>query len=125
MRFYLISENWLISSTARKAYRWSGGISITLLPTIFAVRLLHQLDLLSPGLIFALRGMLMISVLATAVTYVAMQYFLLVEDESPAWKQILWFLAMVLLGIGPGLYVFFGYSRSEYFRANKSNGTES
>lgn len=123
MRYYLISENWLISPTARRVYRWCAAISLLLLPSYFLFFLLARLGMLTPLTENLLRLLLIVSVAATAVIWVAMEYFLFVIDESSGWAEIFWFLLMILIGIGPALYVFFGYSRAECFRGEKKTIT--
>lgn len=41
-----------------------------------------------------------------------MEYFLFRFDDSPALKQILWFVVMLFVPLGPALYCFVVYSRS-------------
>lgn len=119
MRYYLISEDWLISPTARKVYRWCAAISLLLLPTYVLFFVLAKLGTLTPFTENLLRLLLILSVAATAVIWVAMEYFLFVIDESSGWAEIFWFLLMIFIGIGPALYVFFGYSRAACFRSEK------
>ena len=116
MRYYLISENWLISPRARRIYRWCAAISLPLLPSYILFFVLARLGMLTPFLESLLRLLLVLSIAATAVIWVAMEYFLFVIDESSGWAEIFWFLAMMFVGIGPALYVFFGYSRASCFR---------
>jgi hypothetical protein len=52
-------------------------------------------------------------ILGTAITEVAMQYFLFGSDKSSAWKKTFWFVAMLFPPLGPSLYCFLVYSRSE------------
>ncbi len=115
MRYYLVSEDWLISPTARRVYRFCAWISFLLLPTFALLVKFPEGSALPHVVILAVHLLLLLSVIANAVICVAMQHFLFVEDESDAWKQILWFLALAVLGVGPGLFVLLAYSKSPLF----------
>ena len=65
------------------------------------------------GPIPALKQFLFVGVLATAINGAGMEFFLFRFDDSPAWKQILWFCALIFIPIGPALYCFLVYSRSK------------
>ncbi len=114
---YYISKSWILSTAARRVYRVAAVFSIGL----FVFLMLHRLqpNLLAPRSSTAeviIRWILFLTVLGAATTLVAMEYFLFTYDESPAWKMVLWFLAMVILGLGAALYCFFVYSRSQHFQ---------
>ena len=51
------------------------------------------------------------SILATAVTFIAMEYFFFTVYEASAPKMIFWFLVLGLLAIGPALFCFTVYSK--------------
>lgn len=116
MERYVISKEWLISESARRFYRWSAIISFGLFPVIFVFLWLGIERQLTANRETFLQACLMVTVLATAVVMVGMEYFLFTMDQSAGWKQFLWFLVMLIIGLGPGLYVLFGYSRSEHFQ---------
>ena len=112
---YLISDTWLISPTARNVYRGCAWISFLLWPALWLMLSFPE-NTQRPNVAASVMHLLfLLSVTATAVIMVAMEYFLFTKDESAWWKQILWFLALIVLGIGPGLYVLLGYSRSGAF----------
>jgi hypothetical protein len=54
-----------------------------------------------------------LAVLGTALELVGMEYFLMRLDDSPALKQIFWFCALLFIPLGPALYCFLVYSRSD------------
>jgi len=60
-----------------------------------------------------LRLLVLSGVLGAAITLVAMEYFLFNFDKSSAWKKTLWFVVLMSPPLGPPLYCFFVYSRSE------------
>jgi hypothetical protein len=59
---------------------------------------------------------LLAGVFGTAITLVAMEYFLFGFDTSPSFKKAFWFVAMLFPLIGPPLYCFFVYSRSDVLK---------
>lgn len=76
-----------------RVVRFKGGIPDTLVPML-------KLPLLA-------------GVLGTAITMVAMEYFLFGFDNSSAMKKMFWFCVMLLPPLGPSLYCFMVYSRSD------------
>jgi hypothetical protein len=99
------SKEWIVSPTARRVYRVAAVVSLTLYVSLAA--------LIAYGPIPALKQLLFVGVLATAINTTGMEFFLLRFDDSAAWKQILWFCAMFLIPLGPALYCFLVYSRSK------------
>jgi len=57
------------------------------------------------------------AILGAAITMVAMEYFLFGFDNSSALKKVFWFCVMLLPPLGPSLYCFMVYSRSDVLRA--------
>jgi len=106
MRSYdFINKEWIVSPTARLVYRTAAAVSLTLIPIVLAI----QLSGLSRPV---LRQLLFLAVLGTALNTIGMEYFLFRFDDSRALKQVFWFCAMFLVPIGPALYCFVVYSRS-------------
>jgi hypothetical protein len=64
------------------------------------------------------RLFLLIGVLGAAVTITAMEYFLFGFDRSSAWKKTFWFCVMMFPLLGPAMYCFFVYLRSEVHKVS-------
>jgi hypothetical protein len=99
------SKEWIVSPTARRVYRVAAVVSMTLYVSLAA--------LIVYGPIPALKQFLFVGVLAAAINGTGMEFFLFRFDDSPAWKQILWFCALIFIPIGLVLYCFLVYSRSK------------
>lgn len=113
-QYQFLSKQWIVSPTARHVYRAAAVVSLTLYVSLAAMILGGPTPLL--------KQFLFIGVLATALNGVGMEFFLFRFDDSPAWKQILWFCAMIFLPIGPALYCFVVYSRSQAIKAVCASG---
>lgn len=103
--YQYFGKEWIVSETARRVYRAAAVVSLTIYVTLVA--------LFVYGPILLLKQLLFVGVLATAINATGMEFFLFRFDDSAAWKQILWFCAMILIPIGPALYCFMVYSRSK------------
>jgi hypothetical protein len=105
-----INREWLISPTARRVYRISAALSITSFVALWFV----FFDAGMPRAVapFA-RLLLFAGALGTCTTFVGMEYFLFRFDDSHPLKQIAWFCVMLVPLLGPALYCFIVYSRSE------------
>jgi hypothetical protein len=108
-QYQFLNKQWIVSPTARRVYRAAAVVSLTLYVSLTAMILSGPIPLL--------KQFLFIGVLATAINGVGMEFFLFRFDDSPAWKQILWFCAMIFIPIGPALYCFVVYSRSQAVKA--------
>ena len=85
-------------------------LSLLLLPVLWlAISGSGMLGPLRP----ILRPLLFIGAIGTALTVVGMEYFLFRFDNSHPLKQMFWFCLLLTLPIGPALYTFIVYSRSE------------
>jgi hypothetical protein len=98
-------KEWIVSPTARRVYRAAAAVSLTVYVSLVA--------LIVYGPIPALKQFLFVGVLATAINGTGMEFFLFRFDDCPAWKQILWFCALLFAPLGPALYCFLVYSRSK------------
>ena len=106
----LVTPRMIISRKARSIYRLSAGLSI---PLIFvSVWLLSVAPFSKVTAQFA-EPLLFIGVLALVVTMAGMEAFLFRFDDSSALKQMVWFLIMLVPGIGAILYCFLVYSHSK------------
>jgi hypothetical protein len=103
-----LSKQWVVSPGARRVYRVAAAVSLTLYLSLILIVWYGP----SPFL----KQALFIGVLATAITGAGMEYFLFRFDDSKAWKQILWFLGMICAPLGPALFCFLVYSRSQALR---------
>jgi hypothetical protein len=97
----------------RRVYRAAAIVSLTLYPLLFAV--------IYDGPFPVLKHLLFTAVLATAINGVGMEFFLFGFDQSQAWKQVLWFCALIFIPIGAALYCFLVYSRSQAVRTAGSS----
>ena len=75
--------------------------------------LVNRLDRIPEQLLPLLKMFMLLGILGTAVTLVAMEYFLFAFDRSSAFMKVFWFCAMLVPLLGLPLYCFFVYLRSE------------
>jgi hypothetical protein len=116
-RHYYINKEWIISAAARRIYRIAAGFSLLLL----FIKIALQLPGTIPAALFPVtRWLLLLSILATAMTMVAMEYFLFGFDDSSEWKKVFWFCVMLFPPLGPALYCFLVYSRSHWHQADRT-----
>jgi hypothetical protein len=114
LRYYYINRGWIISATARWVYLLAATLSLALFFLLFDVRLRGTIpNVLLP----ILKLVLFAGVLGAATTQVAMEYFLFGFDDSSALKKVFWFCVMLLPPLGPALYCFLVYSRSNVLKA--------
>jgi hypothetical protein len=113
LRNYYINREWLISPTARRAYRASASMTLILFLMLMSLNVVAHIP---EGLLPFLKLLLLLGVLGTAVTLVAMEYFLFTVDTSSALTKVFWFFFMFAPLLGPPLYCFLVYSRAEPFR---------
>lgn len=109
----LVSREMVVSPKARSIYRLSAGLSM---PLIFASSWLLSAPHSEVIAQFA-EPLLFIGVLAIVITTAGMEAFLFWFDDSSAIKQIVWFLIMLVPGIGAIAYCFLVYSRSQAVKA--------
>jgi hypothetical protein len=117
-RHYYINKEWIISATARRIYRIAAGFSLVLL----LIRIALQFPGTIPDSLFPMtRSLLLAGIVATAITMVAMEYFLFGFDDSPESKRVFWFCVMLLPTLGPALYCFIVYSRSHLHERDRTD----
>jgi hypothetical protein len=104
-----VKKEWIVSPVARRVYRTCAVVSLTLYASMVALALKGPL----PGL----KQLLFLGALATGVNGCGMEVFLFRFDDSPAWRQVLWFFLMIFVPLGPALYCFRVYSRSAAVQA--------
>lgn len=114
MRYYYINKEWIVSDTARLIYRAAACLSLVLFFLVVFLSVTLQLTGRIPEvLVPAIKLFLPAGVLGAATTMVAMEYFLIGFDRSSAWKKTVWFCVILLPPLGPPLYCFAIYSRSD------------
>lgn len=122
LRYDYISKDWIVSPKARTAYRLAASVSLGFFFLLCTAAVdIHLLDPIRP----ILKALLLAGVIAAATTLVGMEYFLLRFDNSHPLKQIFWFIVMLSIPLGPALYCFFVYSRSDVLKANCAAAVES
>ena len=107
--YQYFSKEWIVSPTARRVYRAAAVVSLMVYILLVALVVYGPIPLL--------KQCLFIGVLATAINAAGMEFFLFRFDDSAAWKQILWFCALIFIPIGPALFCFLVYSRSQAVKA--------
>ena len=109
LKYEYVNKEWIVSPTARRVYRTAAAVSLTLPALLVAIRLPGGFEAIHPFI----RPLVFIGVSGTATNLVGMEYFLARFDNSHVLKQIFWFCVMIFPPIGPALYCFFVYSRSD------------
>ena len=109
LRNYYINKSWMLSAAAQRVYRAAASIALALFFLIIVLLIAGTPASLRP----LLRLLVLAGVFGTALTAVAMEYFLFGFDESSAWRKTFWFAVMMFPPLGPSLYCFLVYSRSD------------
>ena len=104
-QYEFLSKQWIVSPTARRAYRAAAIVSLTMYVSLVALVVCGPIPLL--------KLFLFIGVLATAINGVGMEYFLFRFDDSRVGMQIFWFCVLFFVPLGAALYCFLVYSRSK------------
>jgi hypothetical protein len=115
LRNYYINKEWIVSAVARYVYRLAAIMSVALFFGWFVALWVGGIP---PALAPLARLFLLIGVLGAAVTITGMEYFLFGFDRSSAWKKTFWFCVMMFPLLGPAMYCFFVYLRSEVHKAS-------
>ncbi len=113
LRYYYINKEWMVSGTAQHVYRVTASLYLVLFFMLMALRLMGEIP---NSLLPMVRLLLLTGVLGTATTMVAMEYFLFGFDSSSATKKVFWFCVMLLPPLGPALYCFIVYLRSDVLK---------
>jgi len=117
LRYYYINEEWILSATARRIYRISASLSLILFLIMWAARMHVPIP---PGVLPILRPLLFAGVVGAAITMVAMEYFFFAFDNMAVWEKAFWFFVLLIPPLGPPLYCFIVYSRSNLLTADPS-----
>jgi len=124
LRYYYINKEWMVSGTAQRTYRVAASLSLALFFLLVAVRVVRVVDAIPEALLPVVKPLLLAGVLGAAITMVAMEYFLFSFDDSPAMKKVFWFCVMLFAPLGPALYCFIVYSRSDVLKSNYAKRVE-
>jgi hypothetical protein len=110
VRYEYINRGWIVSHTARRVYRVSASLSVALFFGLWVVVFEGGIpETIAP----VARLLLFAGALGAGITFVGMEYFLFRFDDSYPLKQALWFCVMLFPLLGPALYCFIVYSRSQ------------
>ena len=114
LRYELVSPKLIVSRTAYRVYRFSACLSILLILGVSVA--LSERNI--PDIVAVLvKPLLFLFAVSAAITFAGMEVFLFRFDQSRPLKQAFWFLAMLVPLLGPALYCFIVYSRSDVFNA--------
>ena len=111
--FEYIKKEWIVSPTARRVYRAAASVSLML---FFCLLLVLFTGGVPRSVAPLARALLFVGTRGAGTTFVGMETFLFRFDDSPALKQVFWFCLMLLPMLGPALYCFLVYSRSNALR---------
>ena len=121
LRYYYINKEWIVSRTAQRIYRGAAILSLMLFILLAELRLASKTpDVLLP----VIKPLLLAGVLGAATTMVAMEYFLFGYDTSSAWKKVWWFCVMLFPPLGPAIYCFVVYLRSDVLKDKQSKDVQ-
>ena len=115
LKYEYINKEWIVSRTARIVYRTAAILSVGILVVLVLILIVDR-DITKP-LRLMMQPLLFLEALGIAVTLIGMEYFLFRFDNSHALTQMFWFCLLLLPPLGPAIYCFAVYSRSEVVRA--------
>ena len=121
VKYEYINKEWIVSLTARRVYRVSAALSITLFFGWWAILFVGGIPSAIAPLV---RVFLFAGVLGAAITLVGMEFFLFRFDDSHPLKQVVWFLLMLLPLLGAPLYCLLVYSRSNVLKRSYTERME-
>jgi hypothetical protein len=114
LKYEFINKEWIVSPTAGRVYRASAALSVAL---FFGWCIILFVGGIPPTIAPLVRLFLLAGVLEAGITFVGMEFFLFRFDDSHPLKQIVWFVVMLFPLLGPALYCFIVYSRSNALRS--------
>ena len=120
LRYYYINKEWMVSGVARRCYRVAACLSLALFFLEVAVRVADRFPIPSPGC----KSTSFRWSTGAATTMVAMEYFLFGFDTSSPMKKVFWFCVILLPPLGPPLYCFLVYSRSDVLKDSDAKRVE-
>jgi hypothetical protein len=110
-----IKKQWIVSPAARRMYRFSAFLSLTVFLWPWLPWLIPAGRMSEAAASYA-RVLLLASVLGCVITQSAMEVFLFRFDNSRPVKQIFWFCFLLLPVLGAALYCLLVYSRPDVLR---------
>ncbi len=116
LRYEYIKREWIVSPAARRIYRMSAGISVAFFMFWMVLTVKGAISGIPDVLMPVVKPLILVGVIGAGITLVGMELFLIRFDNSHLLKQFFWFLAMLFPILGPALYCFVVYSRSEVLR---------
>ena len=108
MNHYFLPKEWMVSATARRVYRNAAVTSVAFFVLLVSLQFVGKVPNSWAAVV---RLALLLGIGATALTLVAMEYFLFGFDKSSDGKKALWFTIMLLPILGAALYCLIAYSR--------------
>ncbi len=105
---YFLNKEWMISLGARRVYRSAAVYSLVFLALVIAMQFSDEVP---EGVAVVLRFAFLAGVASTALTLVAMEYFLFSFDKSTDGKKALCFMLMMFPVVGAAVYCLTVYSR--------------
>ncbi len=121
LMYEYIKKEWIVSPTARSVYRTSASLSVALFFGWWTILVIGGIpETIAP----VVRALLLAGIVGAGITFVGMEFFLFRFDDSHPLKQIVWFLVMMLPLLGPALYCFIVYSRSDVLRSSCAKPAE-
>ena len=108
MKHYFLPKEWMVSAGARHVYRKAAVISIAFLVLLIALQFVEEVP---ESWAVIVRFALLLGVASTALTLVAMEYFLFGFDTSSDGKKMLSFILMLAPVLGAAIYCLTSYSR--------------
>jgi hypothetical protein len=117
LRHELINKEWIVSRSARSVYPAAAVLSLLLIPLLWIA--IEDPRMLGP-LRSMLRPLVFVGVVGMALTGLGMEYFLFRFDNSRPMKQVFWFCVLFFAPVGPALYCFLVYSRSDVVKRSSA-----
>src|ERR1051326_7177547 len=101
MNHYFLPKEWMVSAAARRVYRSAAVVSIAFLALLIALQFVGEVP---ESWTAIARLALLVGVGSTALTLVAMEYFLFGFDQSSDGKKMLSFILMLVPVLGAAIY---------------------
>lgn len=121
LKYEYINKELIVSPTARRVYRASAALSVVLFFAWWAILFAGGIpSTIAP----AVRLLVLVGVLGAGTTLVGMEFFLFRFDDSHPLKQVVWFLVILFPLLGPALYCFIVYSRSNVLKSSSAERPE-
>jgi len=114
LKYECVSQDWFLSSTARRVYRSSAVLSMV----TFACWIFLSLVGFSNEAASLLRLLFFVGAIGAGILVIGMAFYLFRFDQSHPLKQLLWFCLMAIPFLGAALYCF-----AVYLRATRSRAT--